>query len=292
MKENKASLTAKGIAIMRAVESMKPENERLFYDPFAEHFVSRALLKITKFIMDIGYAEKKGPGVPEYIASRVRYIDDYLAACIKDGIEQLVILGAGYDSRAYRFNELRGKVKVFEIDHPASLEDKKKRLEKYFGQIPENIIYVPIDFNTDELSKCLIGYGFDINLKTLFIWEGVTYYLASEAVDSTLEFIAKNSGAGSSVIFDYTYSWVIEGKSKRGEIVRMKRYRRFTGEGLVFGIEDGKIVEFLETRGFCKVVNANGDDFKRLYFSGTDKEVAPIYSIAYAEVYSHAGAIS
>ena len=107
-------------------------------------------------------------------------------------------------------------------------------------------------------------HGFDVNAKTLFIWEGVTYYLTAGAVDSTLVFVAKNSGVGSSIIFDYTYSWVIEGKSKRGEIVRMQRYRRFTGEGLVFGIEEGKIVKFLEARGFCKVVNANGDDFKKL----------------------------
>ena len=284
MKKNKASFTAKGIAVLRAVESMKPEGERLFYDPYAERFVSKALLKMAKFFMDIGYAKKKGPGVPEYIASRVRYIDDYLLECIKDGIGQIVILGAGYDSRAYRFNELKEKVKVFEVDHPASLEDKKKVLEKYFGKIPENIIYAPIDFNTEDLGKCLIGRGFDVNVKTLFIWEGVTYYLASEAVDSTLEFVAKYSGPGSSIIFDYTYDWVIQGKSNRGEIVRMKRYRRFTGEGLVFGIEEGKIVEFLEARGFCKVVNAGSDDFKRLYFSGTDKDVAPIYSIVHATV--------
>jgi methyltransferase (TIGR00027 family) len=283
MKKNKASFTARGIAAIRAVESMKPESERLIYDPFAAHFVSPAMVRMSKFFMETGYAAKRGPGVPEFIISRVRYIDDYLIDCIEDGIAQLVILGSGYDSRAYRIPELAGRVRVFEVDHPASLEDKKEVLRKHFGELPENVVYVPVDFNTDDLGACLERSGYDRELKTLFIWEGVTYYLEAAAVDVTLGFIADSSGPGSSVIFDYTYTRVVGGECRRGEIVRMKRYRRFTNEGLVFGIEEGHIREFLEARGFTDVVDASAEDFKRLYFSGT-KEVAPVYSIVHAAV--------
>lgn len=282
MKKNKASFTAKGIAALRAVESAKPEDERLIFDPYAKLFAGRMLFGLSKFFIDTGFAAKRGPGVPEFIAARVRYIDDCLLACVKEGIGQLVILGSGYDSRAYRFADALSGVKVFEVDHPASLQGKKEKLKRH-GVNTGNVIYVPVDFNTDSLGERLKQHGFSAESKTLFIWEGVTYYLEPQAVDATLAFIAGNSGKGSSVIFDYTYTWVISGCS-RGEIVRMKRYRRFTSEGMVFGIDDGKISEFLEARGFSGVVNVGCDDFKRLYYGDTNKETAPIYSIAYAKV--------
>lgn len=283
MKSNKASFTAKGIATLRAVESMKPEGERLFYDPHAKLFTGRFLLALSKFVMDTGYAGKRGPGVPEFIACRVRYMDDYLLKCVREGIRQLVILGAGYDSRAYRFSDILKDLSVFEVDHPASLQDKEEKLKKA-GVDTGSVIYVPVDFNIDSLGERLNQYGYAADKRTLFIWEGVTYYLESQAIDSTLEFIARNSGEGSSVIFDYTYTWVVAGDCERGEIVRMKRYRRFTSEGIVFGIEEGRIGEFLEQRGFCGIVNATSEDFKRLYYGNADKQIAPIYSIVFASV--------
>lgn len=283
MKKNKASFTAKGIAALRAVESMKPEGERLFYDPYAGLFTSPILVKMSRYFIITGYAGKRGPGVPEFIASRVRYIDDYLLSCVKGGISQLVLLGAGYDSRAYRFAEALRNVKIFEVDHPASLQDKKEQL-KESAVDTGSVIYVPVDFNIDSLEDRLKSAGYDIGKKTLFIWEGVTYYLEAAAVDATLKFIAQTSGKGSSVIFDYTFTWVINGDCSRGEIIRMKRYRRFTKEGLTFGIEEGTIKYFLEARGFSDVVNATSEDFKKLYYCKTEKEVAPIYAIAYAKV--------
>lgn len=283
MKKNKASFTAKGIATLRAVESAKPENQRLFYDPYAKLFAGRMLFWLSKLVMDTGYAGKRGPGVPEFIAARVRYIDDYLLACVKEDLQQLVILGAGYDSRAYRFAGILSGVKVFEVDHPASLKDKREKLNKYDVDY-RHVVYVPVDFNTDSLGERLEQHGYSAQNKTLFIWEGVTYYLESQAVDATLSFIAGNSGKGSSVIFDYTYTWVISGDCRRGEIIRMKRYRRLTNEGFIFGIEEGKISEFLKARGFSEVVNAGSEDFKRMYYGDSNKEVAPVYSIVHAKV--------
>jgi methyltransferase (TIGR00027 family) len=285
MKKQQSSLTAEGIALVRAMESEKPADERICYDPYARYFVSPALALVAQLFFKIGYARRRGPGVQEFLIARARYIDDYLQACIDDGIEQLVILGAGFDSRAYRFEALKGQAKVFEVDHPATQQVKIERLKKILGALPTHVVFVPIDFESESLEKRLPECGYEKQRKTLFIWEGVVCYLPAEAVDRTLAFVANNSGAGSSIIFDYIYAAVIRGTLKRGETAAMRRNRWLTGEALVFGIEEGQIEEFLQRRGFAHIQNATSADLK-VYFTGVNRgrEVAPVYAIASATV--------
>jgi methyltransferase (TIGR00027 family) len=147
------------------------------------------------------------------------------------------------------------------------------------------VVYVPIDFNQETLHK-LPDLGYDKQRQTLFVWEGVTYYLTAEAVDSTLAFVLAHSGQGSSIIFDYVYASALTAAHKRGEVARMQRYRRFTGEGLVFGIGEGQVEDFLRARGYTQVQNVTGEDLKRLYFTGAPRTraIAPIYAIVHATV--------
>ena len=196
MNRNQSSLTAAGIAIVRALESEKPAGERVCYDPYARRFVGAGLFYFVKFFAALGYADWKGPGVWEFLAARERYIDDYLEACLSEGLEQLVILGAGYDARAYRFDALRTGVKVFEVDHPATQAVKLKKLVAIFGAWPAHVTYVPIDFNQQSLAERLFASGYDEQRKTLFIWQGVTQYLTPAAVDDTLAFVAGHCRAG------------------------------------------------------------------------------------------------
>lgn len=284
MKRRQSSITAEGIAFARAVESSKPAGERVCYDPLARYFVSPVFYLMSKVFS--GYAQKRSPGVVEFLVARCRFIDDYLQSCIDDGLEQLVILGAGYDSRAYRFEQLKGRVKVFEVDHPATQQVKLKKLNRIFGQLPEHVVYVPIDFAQETLDQRLFESGYDQRLKTLFIWEGVTHYLPAEAVDSTLAFVAKNSGEGSSIIFDYLYVSAITGTLQRKELISMRRYQRLTGEGVIFGIEEGTIEEFLHHRGFYRVNNADSERLKQMYLTGANQHrpLAPTYAIVHANV--------
>ena len=283
MRKTQASTTAQGIAFARALESSKPDGERICCDPLARRLVGPAFYLFCKLFA--GYVERKGPGVLGFLVARCRYIDDYLQACLEDGLEQLVILGAGLDSRAYRFEQLEGHVKVFEVDHPATQQVKIRKLNEIFDRLPEHVTYVPIDFNVEALQK-LSDFGYDRQAKTLFIWEGVVHYLTAQAVDQTLEFVSKNSGAGSSIIFDYVYASALTAAHKRGEIIRMQRAKRYTGEGLVFGIEEGRVEAFLQVRGYTQVQNVTGEDLKRLYFTGANRTraIAPIYAIVYATV--------
>jgi methyltransferase (TIGR00027 family) len=283
MKKTQASLTSEGIAIARVLEFERPKEQRICNDPFARRLISPGFYILGKLFAD--YGERRGPGVIGFLVARCRYIDDYLQQCLDAGIEQLVIMGAGLDSRAYRFEKLKGKVKAFEVDHPATQMVKLKKLRKIFGTIPEHVIYVPVDFNEETLQK-LFNFGFKRELKTLFIWEGVVHYLSEQAVDQTLEFVLRNSASGSKIIFDYLYASALDTNHKRGEIERMQRVRRFTGEGLTFGIEEGQVEEFLHKRGFIQIQNVTSEDLKKAYFTGVNQSraVAPIYAIAHASV--------
>src|SRR5512133_596343 len=274
MRKNQTSLTAMGIAVLRAVESEKPKDERICFDPYARHFLPGWFYHMTRFFINTGYAEWRGKGVLGFLVARDRYIDDYLAECLKDGFDQLVILGAGYDSRAYRFPALRGPVRVFEVDHPATQQVKLESVRKIFGSLPEHVAYVPIDFNKqtrvslreNPLADCLSAHGYDPLAKSVFLWQGVTYYLEAAAVNGTLSFIAQHSAPGSRLVFDYIDEALLTSPTSHGEVKGMHRYRGMTGEDLRFGIPVSQIEPYLTQRGFEQVRNIRSEELKRLYF--------------------------
>jgi len=210
--------------------------------------------------------ERRLPGLSGSIVARVRYFDDFTQAAVADGIEQLVILGAGYDTRACRIEELR-KIRVFEVDHPGTQPLKTEKIRHIFGSLPGHITYVPVDFETEKPGEKLAGQGYDSSKKTLFVLEGVSMYIPPEAVDETLSFIAHNSGKGSTVIFDYGHPPVNDGTGVRKFQKHVEQYE----EPVKFGIEPGMVERFLLERGFSMVRNVSAEDYKRLYFHGKNE---------------------
>jgi len=267
MRKNQSSFTAAGIALARAVESEKPADERICYDPYARKFVPVWMYFAFGFFIKSGYTEWRGPGVNGFLVARDRYIDDVLQTFLNAGLQQLVILGAGYDSRAYRF-DLPGRVKTFEVDHPATQSDKLARVRAIFDELTGHVTYVPVDFNTQTLAECLPAGGYDPRLKTLFIWQGVSMYLTAATVNATLAFVVEQSAPGSAIVFDYVYQAVLDGVQKHSEVGGMRRYRRMIGEGLTFGIPEGVAEAFMQVRGFQPVKDANQGDLKAAYFTG------------------------
>ncbi len=238
-----------------------------------------------RFFIRTGYAEWRGRGVVGFLAARDRYIDDYLAACLMEGFDQLVILGAGYDSRAYRYERLR-QLRVFEVDHPATQANKLEKIKKIFGELPAHVTCVAIDFNEQTLAERLAAHGYDPHAKTVFLWQGVTYYLEPGAVDSTLAFIARNSGPGSSVVFDYIDDTLLARPSDHAEVKSMRRYRGMSGEDLRFGIPTAGIESYLIARGFTRVYNVLSEELKARYFHGKSqsRHVMSGYAIVSAVV--------
>jgi methyltransferase (TIGR00027 family) len=152
--------------------------------------------------------------------------------------------------------------------------------------LPKYVTFVSIDFNTQSLDQRLGKCGYDETLKSLFIWQGVTYYLQAEAVDSTLAFVAQHSAPGSVIIFDYIYTSLLDGTVRHGEVTRMQRYRRMTGEGLTYGIPEGEVEEFLQQRGFDQVKDTHSEELKEMYFKDVNqnRQVVSGYAIVSARV--------
>ena len=186
------SKMAEGMAMQRFVESSKGEEERICYDPYAFHFISPEIIEYginhpDEAKLKVDQMENLFPGLSSSIIARVRYFDDYLVKNIEEGLEQLVILGAGYDTRAYRIGELKGKVKIFELDHPNTRNlntqnFKVEKIKEIFGFTPDNVTYVPIDFETQELAEILFKNGYHPSIKTMFIMEGLIMYIPEESV--------------------------------------------------------------------------------------------------------------
>ncbi len=270
------SKMAELITLHRVAESALPEGERICYDPYAVHFVDPDVLGFAKKNPEKAMAmrehyERLFPGLGNSIRARVRYFDDFVKASVDNGLEQLVILGAGYDTRAYRIEGLEG-IKVFEVDHPATQSLKIEKIEKIFGRLPEHVVYVPVDFESEDLGQKLLEKGYCVSQKTLFVMEGLVMYIPPVSVDETLSFIAKNSGRGSRIIFDYYPRSVVDGTSNLEAAKNIRNYLIQLGEPLQFGIRD--VESFLEGRGFSQVHNITSKDYKIKYFQGANKDRA------------------
>ena len=269
MHPNKPSQTAARVALARAIEARLPAKRRICSDHYAGYFLEGSMKRIyDSWLRRKLYAingDRRMPGVIAAVMARTRFIDDLLCQKIKAGINQVVIFGAGYDTRAFRFQDQLKNITVFEIDHPATQQRKTTVIQSIIGSQPSNVTYVPIRFNRQDLGQKLSAAGYRETTSALFIWEGVTYYLSSKAVEDTLRFVAGHSLAGSSIVFDYFPPSVADGTCHLKEVVAMRRQFAQFGETFSFGIEPAKIHTFLSTRGFGCIRNLTPAEIKKRY---------------------------
>jgi methyltransferase (TIGR00027 family) len=150
------------------------------------------------------------PGAFGYFNARTRYFDDVLLQAAANGLDQLVVLGAGFDSRSLRFASQLGAAQVFEVDRPEVLKTRAERLRDVAHNA--RAVAVPIDFERDDLADVLRSHGFVARgVRSLFLWEGVTYYLTESAVDTVLARVAALTEAPSGIVFDYVTRAFFEG---------------------------------------------------------------------------------
>ena len=290
MRDNQPSITAENNAALRALESMRPAGERICYDPYAHYFVSDEIRQsddMQKALIDRTAAwEMLFPGVCAAIIARTRFIDDCLERAIEEGIQQLVILGAGYDTRALRFEKLTENITVFEVDHPATQQIKRKRFPGILQDIGLQPVYVPVIFGKDDLGQLLFLHGYDRTLKSFFIWEGITYYIPAEAVDNTLLFISENAPIDSSVVFDYFPTSVVNGSTRLEEARGLSAALKQLGEEFVFGIDPGNMADFLLERGLEVIQNMASEECRQIYFKGSNRhrKVSDMFIFAQAKV--------
>jgi methyltransferase (TIGR00027 family) len=211
------SRTAIYVAAARAIGAREPDPAARNPDDLAEKFLGDpARLDVDHPVvnalgLDYGEAMKDAEvvGNVRMMTVRTRFIDEALQRAVAGGATQVVILGAGLDSHAYRFRELLAPVKVFEVDRAATQALKRQRVDETLGGPPPNLTYAPIDFGHDDLAQALARHGHDSSQRTFFIMEGLTMYLPEEALRATLGFVAGHP-PGSSVVFDFLYRPMIE----------------------------------------------------------------------------------
>jgi methyltransferase (TIGR00027 family) len=250
--KDQPSDSAMTVAFCRAVSAAEPREEIKGPDNLAHIFLNEESKRPVKDPAAREWTLKnilKG-GAYEYFIARTAYIDNLLKEELNKNIPQVVFLGAGYDTRAIRFRDCVKDTRIFELDSLATQKRKLRLLEENKIAIPEFLKYIPIDFNTDDLRDKLFNYEYQKNRKTFFIWEGVTYYLSSEAFYKTLKMIKEIAVPGSMLFFDYMlYS---EERHTRPDIKdalgRMKAL--YKAESVGFMVNEGEIQKILEENGF------------------------------------------
>jgi len=258
--------TALGAATCRLIEQYQPAETRLFNDPLVKELVGSPIREMMQFASMRNFTIQQTDAVAKGIFGaqicRTRYIDDVVQAALSQGIGQVVILGAGLDTRPYRLPGMDG-VKVFEVDLPAVQNDKKKKIKKHFGRLPENVTFIPIDFDTQTLDAVFSGTTFDPSKPAVFIWEGVTQYITEEAVRQTLAFVGK-SIPGSIIVFTYVLKSIIE---RRSDIPGADHMMDVVAKQSpwIFGLEPSGISPFLRPFHLTPVADVGNADYQENY---------------------------
>jgi methyltransferase (TIGR00027 family) len=203
-----AAQTAFGPMVIVAIEHSVPEDQRLLSDSLAVRLLPPGTPLIVGACrwqplrkLFVNLSNRRAPGVWGGVLCRKRYADEVVSAAIDDGIDQVVILGAGLDTRAYRLAAPRGAI-AFELDLPENVAYKERHLRQACGVLPEHVVLVPLDFEADDLAVALHTRGFEMQRRAVFVWEAVTQYLTEQAVRRTLAWLAQAAG-GSRLVFTY-----------------------------------------------------------------------------------------
>ena len=255
------SKTAVYVAAARAVGSKDPDPQRRNPDYLAIKFLGpreRAVvpeLRLDALDLDFDSAMKEvGDYIVAVLTYRTKAFDAALLDAVQDGAKQVVVLGAGFDSRAYRFQSQLGDVRFMEVDLGSTQAYKKQRLGDIFGVMPSNVSFVPMDFTKDNLLEQLRNAGYSEQQKTFFLWEGVSYYLPESAVKDTLHFVRDHSASGSRIAFDYT------GANNPAINNPLHLYARW-GEPFLFGFPNSSAREYVQQEGLGVLSDTPGLEY-------------------------------
>ena len=289
MSEALPSKTCLYVAAGRALGARDPDEAVRNPDYLAERLLGpdeRALVADQACVqaLELDYSEARknmeAVGSALMMQIRTRFIEERLAHAIENGATQVVILGAGFDTRAYRLTDLLRNARVFEVDQPPTQEYKRRRVRESGIEVPPNLTYVAVDFRHDKLNGALQAAGYESSQVTFFIWEGVTMYLTEAAIEETLRWVAVQA-PGSAIVFDYVYRAVIEMMAKmvymdqlseaaKQAVARVQKLE--AGEPWLFGIPNGAEAEFLGKFGLTlgELMPIGGEESRTRYLTRSD----------------------
>ncbi|NLX10312.1 MAG: SAM-dependent methyltransferase [Chloroflexi bacterium] len=272
--ESYPSISALNVARCRAIAAHETREGIQGRDHLAEVFLGEAgrnsLLNPAIYSVILEKVRAFSPGTYEYFIARTAYLDAVMEDALRANIPQIVLLGTGYDTRAYRFAELIQDTWIFELDMPPTLAHKRALLAECGVTIPAQVTFLGVDFARESLSDRLFDAGYVTDQETLFIWEGVTYFLPPKAVDDTLRFVRQNSPAGSAICFDYMIPETEMANRFGAQRAREAMRESYPAEPLQWDLDEGQVEAFLAERGFRLVEHLMPEMMQQRYLTLAD----------------------
>lgn len=266
--ESKTSRTAEFTCMTRAASFYEKRPQYKNNDYIAPKLLPKFMVPIIKIGALRKFFTNRFPsGMYEYVIARTKFIDSVFQKAISNEFDQILIFGAGFDSRGIRFGDLNKKTIIFELDAPVTQKAKINQLKKRGIRINPNITFISIDFNKESLEDKLIESGFTKNKRSLFILEGLTMYLNPEAIENTFSVINQFAGNDSELIFDYVYSSVLREENLYYGESEVLKHVNDANEPWSFGIEKGEIESFLKDRNLKLIQNLNSEDLENKFFT-------------------------
>ena len=264
MLRGQPSLTALGAARLRAAHQLL-DGGSILADPLA----LRILGSGNQTSLDFAQSHAAGPRLRWFIAARARIAEDALNVAASRGARQLVVLGAGLDTLAYR-TPLAADLRIFEVDHPATQAWKREMLSTEAIPVPDTLNFVPVDFERETLEVALRAAGFDPDLRTFFSWLGVAPYLSEQAMFSTLGFVAGLPG-GADIVFDYVNP--IASLTPAGREAHRALSERVAGlgESLQTYFETDRLCEKLRAIGFSHLEDVGLAELAARFFPPSER---------------------
>jgi methyltransferase (TIGR00027 family) len=266
MEAQKASDTAALTAMLRAAHQLVDDEPRIVNDPIAVALVD----DVTREQIATRPAALRSPAlmVPRAaVLLRSRYAEDLLAKAIERGMSQFVILGAGLDTFAFRQPASAGPLLVYEVDFPATQAWKRQRLAAAGLVVPDNLRWVPIDFEQQTLTTPLGNADFDASKPAFFSWLGVTQYLSLPAIDATLSFVAALRSP-STIVLSFMVPDIDLPPEEAAVVRQVADDAARAGEPWLTRISSQELAVRLTQLGFRNVIHLSPEEANTRYFAG------------------------
>jgi methyltransferase (TIGR00027 family) len=290
MDEGRASRTAIATAYFRAYH-YEHANPKIFEDSLAgallhaedreplERFLLAGLTKHNPELARSGAdrATLVGHALRGLVVvlARARYTEDRLAEAIRDGVSQYVVIGAGLDTFALRRPDLQDRLRIIEIDHPATQAFKRGRIGEAGLTLPPNLHFAPADLEKESLAGVLSRTPYDPSRPAFFSWLGVTMYLTDDAIRDTLCSLRSASVRGSQLVFDYLDRAIFAPENQSPTRARLFDVVRRVGEPMIFGFDPSSLGTELAEEGFRLLEDLGPEAQKQMYYKNRPDGLQP-----------------
>jgi methyltransferase (TIGR00027 family) len=276
------SRTAELVCLARAGEALRPVSRRIVDDPYARFFlrpVAQSMLAGRRAPLPLAGTPAE---LTTFVLCRHRAIDDRLSAALDSGVEQVVVLGAGYDTRAWRFAEKLAGRPVWEVDFPATARRKERLARRHQGELPVTTLHrVEVDFERESFADRLTEEGLTAGARTFFVWEGVSMYLTRRAVKESLDAMRRLGGVGSELAADFWY--LLDSADSLSFLRRLQpNLLALLGEPVLFGIHPEDIGAFLERHRLSTLELLEASELEARYLDGDSRRCYPAFYVVAA----------